>query len=107
PECTIEEIWDALPAAAVPRGDDRAAGLEIELAVEAAHLRLHPRVVELFTTARAHGVGITLVSDIYVSSDQLRRLLVAAGLDLDGIEVVTSSDRRRNKWEGLLADVFA
>jgi FMN phosphatase YigB (HAD superfamily) len=107
PECTFEEIWDEMPVSAIPRSGGRAAGLELELLVESDHLRLHPGVVEVFATARRHGVGITLVSDIYVSSAQLRRLLDAAGLDLSGIDVVTSSERRRNKWDGLLDDVFA
>lgn len=106
PECTLEEIWDAMPAAALPAGHDRAAGLELELAAEARHLRLHPGVRDLFAVARRVGVGVTLVSDVYLSSAQLRTLLAAAGLDLTGVEVVTSSDRRRNKWGGLLADVI-
>ena len=107
PECTLEEIWDEMPASALPSGTDRAAGVELELAVEERHLRLHPGVVAVFDAARRRGVGVTLVSDVYLSSIQLRRLLAAAGLDLSGIDVVTSSERRRNKWDGLLDDVFA
>ena len=107
PECTLEEIWDAMPAAAVPGGADRATGLELELTVESRHLRLHPGIADVFATAREHGVGITLVSDIYMSSAQLCRVLGAAGLDLAGIDAVTSSERRRNKWDGLLVEVFA
>ena len=107
PECTLEEIWDEMPAAAIPRAGGQATGVELELLVEGDQLRLHPGVVELFATARDRGVGITLVSDIYVSSAQLRRLLAATGLDLTGIDVITSSEQRRNKWDGLLEDVFA
>lgn len=107
PECTIEEIWQEMPDSAVGIGTDRAGCLEVELAVEGRHLRLHPAVADAFATARRHGVGVTLVSDIYVSSAQLRSWLEAAGLDLTGIEVVTSSERHRNKWDGLLAEVFA
>lgn len=107
PECTLEEVWAEMPASALATGLDRPACLELELAVEGRHLRVHPAVADLFALARRHGVGITLVSDIYVSSTQLRRLLAAAGVDLSGVDVVTSSERRRNKYGGLLADVFA
>lgn len=105
PECTLEEIWDEMPDAARPRHGTN--GPELELVVEADHLRLHPGAVDVLDLARQHGVGVTLVSDIYLSSAQLRRLLDAAGLDLTGIDVITSSERRRNKWDGLLEDVFA
>lgn len=107
PECTLEEIWEEMPDSAVPIGLDRTAALRLELEVEGQHLRLHPAVAAVFDTARRHGVGITLVSDIYVSSAQLRSLLAAAGAELDGVDVVTSSERRLNKWGGLLAEVFA
>lgn len=109
PECTIEEIWAEMPVACLPAGEPeaaRTAAVGIEIAVEARNLRLHPGAAELFGLARRHGVGITLVSDIYLSSAQLRDLLGRVGVDLDGVAVVTSSEQRRNKWDGLLDDVF-
>lgn len=100
PECTIEEIWAEMPGD-IPLAD----GVEAELALEASTLRLHPGVATVLDAARMRGVRVTLVSDFYTSSEQLRRLLTGAGLELTGIDVVTSSERRRNKAGGLLADV--
>lgn len=102
PECTLEEIWAEMP------GDVPVdVGVERELAVESSHLRLHPRAVATLELARRSGVRVTLVSDFYMSSSQLASVLGAAGLDLTDIEVVTSSERRRNKSDGLLDDVYA
>jgi FMN phosphatase YigB (HAD superfamily) len=102
PECTIEEIWDEMPGGVPP-----TIGIACELEVEAAHLRLHPGTVSVIERARAAGVPVTLVSDFYLSSAQLRTLVESAGLELSGVDVVTSSERRRNKSEGLLEDIFA
>lgn len=102
PECTLEEIWSQMPSAFLAE-----AGVRAELAVEARRLRPLPGVAQLMSAARARGVPITLVSDIYLSATQLRTVLTAAGVDLDGVDVITSADRRKNKWGGLLDDVVA
>jgi FMN phosphatase YigB (HAD superfamily) len=102
PECTLEEIWTHMPSAWSPDLDDAVA---LELAVEQRALRLHPGAVDLVSHARRLGIDVVLVSDTYFSIDQLTTVLGEAGLDLNAIEVVTSSSRRRNKWDGLLRDV--
>lgn len=102
PECTLEEIWAEMP------GDVPVeVGVARELAIEGSHLRLHPRVVATLDLARRTGVRVTLVSDFYMSSSQLTDVLRTAGLDLANIDVVTSSERRRNKSDGLLDDIYA
>ncbi|HUF97767.1 MAG TPA: hypothetical protein VMM60_06520, partial [Ilumatobacter sp.] len=106
PECTLEEIWAEIPAstwaAGVTPSVGAAAGVATELAVEAAALKLHPTARSLIEAARANGCHVALVSDSYFSIEQLTTLLRAAGLDLTGIDVETSSTHRCNKWDGLL-----
>jgi hypothetical protein len=106
PECTLEEIWGEVPpstwASGVNPASGAACGIAAELAVEAAALKLHPTALSLIEAARATGCQIALVSDSYFSIEQLSELLIAAGLDLGGIDVETSSTHRLNKWDGLL-----
>ena len=109
-ECTIEEIWAEMPAAWLGDVTDRAVVarlVEAELAVEAAALRPHPTAIGLLEAARARGVATCLVSDSYLSAAQLRELLTRVGIDLDGIDVVTSAGAGVHKWEGLLERVLA
>jgi hypothetical protein len=106
PECTLEEIWTEIPtstwAPGVDPADGVAAGMAAELAVEADALKLHPTARSLIEAARGSGCDIVLVSDSYFSIEQLSGLLRAAGLDLTGVDVETSSTHRCNKWDGLL-----
>lgn len=109
-ECTIEEIWREMPAAWLGDVNDpeRIARLVgCELAVEAGALRPHPTAVGLLATARERGVATCLVSDTYLSPDQLRALLTGVGIDLDGVDVVTSASAGVHKWEGLLEHVLS
>ena len=110
-ECTLEEIWAAMPERIwATRPDERSIGdrgIATELAVESELLGAHIAVRRLLDTARRHDVPIVLVSDTYFSIAQLSALLRAAGVDLDGIDIVTSSSRRMGKWAGLLDAVVA
>lgn len=109
PECTLEELWAEVPAWVWSPGSGPGDGCAAELEVEAAALHVHPGAVRVLTEARRLDIPVALVSDSYFSGAQLADLVTAAGLDVAGlgIEVVTSSDRRRNKWDGLLGDVMA
>lgn len=103
PECTIEEVWAEMPSELV---DSIDAMIERELAHEAERLAPIEPAVEALRRARRAGVPVVLVSDIYLDADRLRRLLEAAGVPGDAFdEIVTSSDRRRSKADGLLGDV--
>lgn len=109
-ECTIEEIWREMPPSWFGGTvDDATVGrlVEAELEVEAAALRPHPTAVGLLHAARARGVAVCLVSDSYLSPDQLRELLTRVGIDVGGIDVVTSASVGVHKWEGLLERVLA
>ena len=105
PECTLEEIWDLAPAEWWRGEPPVGIGMEAELDAERAALRPHPLANELLQAAAHRSDAAVLVSDTYFSPSQLTDLLEHAGIDLDGVEIVTSSDRRINKWDGLLATV--
>jgi FMN phosphatase YigB (HAD superfamily) len=110
-ECTIEEIhsrlWKAMRRGHpnTDRDADVETGVRCELDVERRTLRPHRGVRELLGIARDHAVRVELVSDTYLSEQQLRELLTAVGLDLSGFAVTTSSSRGFGKGDGLLADV--
>ncbi len=107
PECTLEEIWELMPArwCSADRGWAEHAAAEFEL--ERATLRALPDNVSLLAEARRQGVRIALVSDTYFSPDQLRTLVEAAGVPLDSDDLVTTSSAERlNKSDGLLSRVI-
>ena len=63
-----------------------------------------PSWSDVFTIAERRAVPVVLVSDTYLSADQLRRVLSGCGVDLSPIaDVVTSSEHRTGKAKGLLA----
>jgi FMN phosphatase YigB (HAD superfamily) len=112
-ECTIEEIWREMPAAWFGDQLDEpideafvARLVETELTVEAAALHRHPAAAELLHAARSAGAATCLVSDTYLSPEQVRRLVHGAGIDLDGVDVVTSASAGIHKWDGLLERVL-
>lgn len=110
PECTLEELWALLPdawAVGMTPAEFATAGVALELAVEGEALRPHRHLVDVLNAASHNGVPVILVSDTYFSVAQLAGLLGGAGIDTRGWSIVTSSDRRMNKWGGLLAEVIA
>lgn len=106
PECTFEEIWEQL-LEAVGLGISAADGVERELALEGRTLRLHTLGGALFDAAKTSGASVAIISDIYMSSEQLAALLARVGLDVNGVQVHTSADARLGKYAGLLDDVRA
>jgi FMN phosphatase YigB (HAD superfamily) len=108
-ECTLDEIWSRMPLAW--RHHDHADWsryADAEVAVEGELLGVHRDTVDLVAFARAQGVVTALVSDTYLSADQLTALLTAAGVPMDLVDhVITSSDHRMGKADGLLAHTAA
>jgi FMN phosphatase YigB (HAD superfamily) len=103
PEVTLHEIWEKMPES----WGDRTAMLDAELALEAEALQPIPETVEAFRWARDAGVPVVLVSDIYLTSDQLSAVLANAGVDMSLVnEVVSSADHRLGKSHGLLAQTI-
>jgi FMN phosphatase YigB (HAD superfamily) len=104
PEVTLQEIWSLMPAPWV----DADAGLTAELALEAAALQPIPEAVGLYRAAHDMGIPVVLVSDIYLTGEQLARTLEAAGIDMSLIDdVVSSADHRLGKAHGLLEQAIA
>jgi FMN phosphatase YigB (HAD superfamily) len=104
PECTLDEVWSLMPGF----GDvNRQTLIERELELEANSLRPIPEAVDVLRVAVQRSIPVVLVSDIYLSAEQLRYLLGSVGFDLDLIdEIVTSADHRLGKAHGLLAQVI-
>lgn len=105
PECTIEEIWRAMPSAwRLPV----EAMVERELQHEIRHLRPLAPALATLAAARRAGIRVVLVSDTYLSGVQLARVLAGCGVDTAGFDrIVTSSDHRRGKFDGLIGVVIA
>lgn len=108
-ECTLEEIWDEMPLRWRREGDRSwDEYIDTELRCEERHLQPIDAGIELLRVAAAHGCRVVLVSDTYLSTSQLHQLLTVAGVPMELVaEVVTSSDRRLNKSDGLLEAVVA
>jgi GT2 family glycosyltransferase/FMN phosphatase YigB (HAD superfamily) len=104
PEITLHEIWSLMPA----NWADSDAGLTAELALEAKALQPIPEAVELYRAAHDLGVPVVLVSDIYLTGEQLASTLEAAGIDMSLIaDVVSSADHRLGKAHGLLEQTIS
>lgn len=107
-EVTLEEIWAAMPSLV---RCDPYAGAALEVEVEAETCYVNPAVWQVVEAARARGIPVALVSDMYVSPEQLRTIVERAGCALDRFDaILVSSERRGAKWEGTmfarLADCF-
>lgn len=104
PEVTLHEIWSQMPGAWL----DPNAGFTAELALEAEALQPIPEAVELYQAARDLGVPVVLVSDIYLTAEQLASTLELAGIDMSLIDdVVSSADHRLGKTHGLLEQTIS
>ncbi|MEO0698555.1 MAG: HAD family hydrolase, partial [Pseudomonadota bacterium] len=103
-EVTLEDIYrHVLPNADAPA---RAAAIKAELQAEARACFGFAPTVELMLDAKARGLEVIIVSDTYLSADQLRTLIAtAAGDEVAALidHVFASSDAGVSKSEGLLA----
>lgn len=75
---------------------------EYELELEAAMAVPRAAFVRLLKTARARGKRILFLTDIYLPSDYVRRILEAAGLMSLAEAVVSSADHLRAKASGAM-----
>lgn len=105
-EVSIEQIYrEALPKAD-PAGI--AALAEAEIACEARYCFIYQPVFDLIVQAKALGIKVVIVSDTYLGSAQLRKLLVTCMPQLDGLldEVFCSSQHGLSKAEGIWSKVL-
>lgn len=106
-EVTLPEIYEALMPLA--DAETRAAAIAAELAAEARHAFAFRPTVDLIRDAKARGMRVVVVSDMYMSSAQLSALIAAvAGQDvLDMIDrVFCSADHGVTKSSGLFPIVL-
>ncbi|WP_114955020.1 HAD family hydrolase [Sphingosinicella terrae] len=106
-EASIEQIYSAL----LPGHEDaaRASAMAAELEAEARHCYGFAPTVALMRAAKAAGLSIAVVSDTYLSRDQLVALITAAAGDevaalID--HVFCSSEYGVSKAEGLFKHVL-
>jgi len=101
-EVTIEEIYgELLPNDGI---DTRALNIQNELDAEAAHCFAFRPAVELMRKAKSRGLQIIIVSDTYLSPEQLRGLIAAAaGKDVADLidRVFCSATYGKAKSQGL------
>ncbi len=103
-EVTLADIWEAMPFAAA----HRAQLVDLEVETESEVCFRNPAIWRLVTRARAHGIPVALVSDMYLTRRDLERLLTRAGCALEYFdEILVSSDGRGAKWNGELFDRLA
>jgi FMN phosphatase YigB (HAD superfamily) len=100
-ETTLEQIYRLIPSSL---GDlERIAALELE--TERAVGWLNPNVVSLIRTCNERNIPVALLSDMYLSSDQLVSLLAANGLkDRRLAAVLVSCEQGCGKSSGKLFD---
>lgn len=106
-EATIEQIYEALLPGHEP--ERRGRGVETELAAEARHCFAFAPTVALMRAAKAAGLEIAIVSDTYLSREQLRALIAgAAGEDVAALidHIFCSSEYGFGKSEGLFKHVL-
>ncbi|MDP3174250.1 MAG: hypothetical protein Q8M88_07435 [Phenylobacterium sp.] len=106
-EITIAEIYDGLLEDADPA--ERADAIARELAAEARHTFAFAPTVALMRAAKARGMKVVVVSDIYLSRDHLEALIrSAAGDEVLGLidRIFCSSEYGVTKSTGLFRDVL-
>jgi FMN phosphatase YigB (HAD superfamily) len=96
----------------LPRADDAAidAAVATELAEEARHAVAFAPIVALMREARARGLRVILVSDMYLTEVQLRaHVAAAAGEDVLALveRVFVSHEHGRGKTDGLFEQVLS
>lgn len=107
-EVTLEEIYAILEAQGALPAADAIQAVEQELCAEETFLFRSPSAAALIEEARARGIRIIAVSDIYLQSHQVARLLRSCDVDLD--EVYASADfcaSNLGKYNGTIFDHVA
>ncbi|MBO9581629.1 MAG: hydrolase [Sphingobium sp.] len=107
-EVTIGEIYaNLMPAASEA---ERQTFIDAELEAEARNCYGFKPTVELMRAAKARGLEVIIVSDTYLSKEQLRTLIArAAGEDVAGLidRVFASCEYGLSKSGGLFVPVLA
>lgn len=102
-EATLEEIYQNLPFEDDVRQTLKAA----ELLIESQCSFVYPPMLALIANLLASGKSVILISDMYLSSEQIRQCFFAQHLQLQALPLYVSSEYRLNKATGSLFDYLA
>lgn len=103
-EVTLTEIWSAMPFI----GGNPSRLVDLEIQVEAETCFRNPVIWTLAKSARARGIPVVLMSDMYLSRAGLERILAQSGCSLAQFDALfLSSEGHGAKWNGALYDRLA
>ncbi len=91
-EITLDDIYEHLPL--------YDSGIEIE--AECSVCKSNSEMIPLFNYCRHSGKRILIISDMYLSSNVLTRILISAGYDVNGVDICVSSEYKDTKQSGKL-----
>lgn len=98
-EITLEEIYAQLPVAWSER--DRLVQFELETEREVCYI--NPHAAALLAQCKERGIPVVLLSDMYLSAEQIGGLLTAAGLNLSLVDkILVSSEHGCSKYSSEL-----
>jgi len=102
-EANLYEIYDQMPFDA----EDKEKLLELELLTEKKCIYLNPSIASMLRYYYEKGVSVVLLSDMYLSRQQVEDLLVSVGFDCDILDdIIISSQYLVAKWNGGLYQVL-
>jgi FMN phosphatase YigB (HAD superfamily) len=98
-EVTLALIYAEMPESLCNR--DKVAQIEVETEAEVCYV--NPHVASLLYACKRKQIPVALLSDMYLSSEQLRWILASAGLDLSSVDtLLVSSEEHEGKSTGHL-----
>ena len=99
---SFDEIYDELKNLCNLSEEEIKKIKQTEFRIELELLVARRDVLSLFSALIKQGKRIVLVSDMYFSSKQLRKILINCGYELEGVEIVVSNEARKStniaKW---------
>jgi FMN phosphatase YigB (HAD superfamily) len=103
PEITLEEIYSVLQKRSGMDPADVKSLMDLESSIEDQMLFVDPRWLALIKAYQAKGIRIIFVSDMYLETDRLRRLLSDRGIQAE--EIFVSCEHQATKHDGTLQPI--
>ncbi|WP_248929431.1 HAD family hydrolase [Paenibacillus hamazuiensis] len=98
-EVNLKEIYEMLPQ----NVGDTWKLMDLEIEIEKKLCYINPHIVSLISYAKGNGTKIALLSDMYLSAEQIRSLLISSGMDVSVIDCLfVSSEEGGSKIKGTL-----
>jgi predicted HAD superfamily hydrolase len=102
-EVTLEDIYQMIPE----RIGDPLSILSLELEIEKKECYVNPNVLSLIKFCKEKGIRIALVSDMYLSSEQIQDLLVSNDFPFQLVDkLLVSNEFGTDKASGQLFDIL-